>query len=133
MQRSVKIVRSVTLGLLIGMFLADTMGRQSADVRPTSHDAANSDQGYQLGPEDVLLISVWKDEHLTREVVVRPDGLISFPLVGDVPAEADAALERRDLLGVGRLAGERVAERHAAEALRLEDDDRARVLGGGAQ
>jgi polysaccharide export outer membrane protein len=39
---------------------------------------------YQLGPEDVLLISVWKDEHLTREVVVRPDGMISFPLVGDV-------------------------------------------------
>ena len=31
------------------------------------------DSGYTLGPEDVLLISVWKDEHLTREVVVRPD------------------------------------------------------------
>jgi polysaccharide export outer membrane protein len=29
---------------------------------------------------------VWKDEHLTQEVVVRPDGMISFPLVGDVPA-----------------------------------------------
>lgn len=43
--------------------------------------------GYVLGPEDVLQVSVWKDEHLTREVVVRPDGLISFPLVGDVPAE----------------------------------------------
>lgn len=40
--------------------------------------------GYQLGPEDVLKISVWKDEHLTQEVVVRPDGMISFPLVGDV-------------------------------------------------
>jgi polysaccharide export outer membrane protein len=40
--------------------------------------------GYHLGPEDVLKISVWKDEHLTQEVVVRPDGMISFPLVGDV-------------------------------------------------
>jgi polysaccharide biosynthesis/export protein len=41
---------------------------------------------YLLGPEDVIKISVWKDEHLTQEVVVRPDGMISFPLVGDIPA-----------------------------------------------
>ncbi|ULA63017.1 MAG: Capsule polysaccharide export protein [Nitrospira sp.] len=46
-----------------------------------------ADPGYRLGAEDILLISVWKDEHLTREVVVRPDGLFSFPLVGDIQAE----------------------------------------------
>ena len=45
------------------------------------------DSGYRLGAEDVMLVSVWKDEHLTREVVVRPDGMFSFPLVGDIPAE----------------------------------------------
>jgi len=43
--------------------------------------------GYLLGPEDVLEISVWKEENLQREVLVRPDGKISFPLVGDVLAE----------------------------------------------
>ena len=41
---------------------------------------------YLLGPEDIIKISVWKDEQLTQEVVVRPDGMISFPLVGDIPA-----------------------------------------------
>lgn len=46
-----------------------------------------AEPGYLLGPEDVLLISVWKDEHLTREVVVRPDGMVSFPLVGDLATE----------------------------------------------
>ncbi|MFY4729357.1 polysaccharide biosynthesis/export family protein [Nitrospira sp. BLG_2] len=45
------------------------------------------DPGYRLGPEDVMLISVWKDEQLTREVVVRPDGMFSFPLIGDIQAE----------------------------------------------
>jgi polysaccharide export outer membrane protein len=45
------------------------------------------DPGYRLGAEDVMLISVWKDEQLTREVVVRPDGMFSFPLVGDIQAE----------------------------------------------
>ena len=41
---------------------------------------------FYLGPEDVLEISVWKDEALTKQVVVRPDGRISFPLIGDVIA-----------------------------------------------
>lgn len=49
--------------------------------------ATVTDQGFTLGPEDVLHISVWKDESLTKEVVVRPDGYFSFPLVGDVRAE----------------------------------------------
>lgn len=43
--------------------------------------------GYRLGAEDIMLVSVWKDEQLTREVVVRPDGMFSFPLVGDIQAE----------------------------------------------
>ena len=38
---------------------------------------------YKLAPEDVLSVSVWKEEGLTHEVVVRPDGKLSFPLVGD--------------------------------------------------
>jgi polysaccharide export outer membrane protein len=49
--------------------------------------ATVSERGFTLGPEDVLQISVWKDESLTKEVVVRPDGNFSFPLVGDVQAE----------------------------------------------
>lgn len=40
--------------------------------------------GYQIGPEDVLEINVWKEEGLQKEVLVRPDGKISFPLIGDV-------------------------------------------------
>jgi len=43
--------------------------------------------GFLLGPEDLLEISVWNEEKLQREVMVRPDGKISFPLVGDIQAE----------------------------------------------
>ena len=53
------------------------------------------DPGYRLGAEDVMLVSVWKDEHLTREVVVRPDGMFSFPLVGDIQAEERTVEEIR--------------------------------------
>ena len=48
-----------------------------------------------LGPEDVLEISVWNYETLTRQVVVRPDGKISFPLIGDVQAQGRTVEELR--------------------------------------
>lgn len=41
---------------------------------------------YRIGVEDVLLISVWREPDLTREVPVRPDGKISLPLIQDVHA-----------------------------------------------
>ena len=46
---------------------------------------------YSIGPEDVLEISVWREEDLQREVLVRPDGKISFPLAGDVQAAGETA------------------------------------------
>lgn len=46
----------------------------------------NLSQGYQLQPEDVLEVSVWKEEGLKKEVLVRPDGGFSFPLVGELQA-----------------------------------------------
>jgi polysaccharide export outer membrane protein len=39
---------------------------------------------YYIGPGDALEISVWRDESLTRQIVVPPDGVISFPLIGDI-------------------------------------------------
>jgi polysaccharide export outer membrane protein len=41
---------------------------------------------YVIGAGDVLDISVWKDEALTKSAIVRPDGKISFPLIGEIEA-----------------------------------------------
>ena len=43
-------------------------------------------QDYVIGPGDVLEISVWKEEALTKLVTVLPDGKISFPLIGEAMA-----------------------------------------------
>jgi polysaccharide export outer membrane protein len=48
---------------------------------------------YRLGPEDVLRVAVWENRELTLDVVVRPDGKISFPLIQDVQAEGLTAAE----------------------------------------
>lgn len=42
--------------------------------------------GYIVNPGDVLDISVWKEEDLKKQVLVRPDGYFSFPLAGDIRA-----------------------------------------------
>ena len=41
---------------------------------------------YIIGPEDLLEITVWRNADLSKTVIVRPDGRISLPLVGDVAA-----------------------------------------------
>jgi polysaccharide export outer membrane protein len=41
---------------------------------------------YLLGPEDAIEISVWKEPDLTKQLVVRPDGKITYPLIGEVQA-----------------------------------------------
>lgn len=48
---------------------------------------------YQLGPEDVVEISIWKEEGLKKEVLVRPDGKLSFALVGEIQAAGRTASE----------------------------------------
>ncbi|MDW3094298.1 MAG: polysaccharide biosynthesis/export family protein [Gammaproteobacteria bacterium] len=44
---------------------------------------------YYLQPGDVLSVSVWKEEDLQQLLLVRPDGGISFPLVGDIQASGN--------------------------------------------
>lgn len=51
---------------------------------------------YRVGPEDVLEISVWREDALKKEALVRPDGGISYPLVGEIQAAGKTVLELRE-------------------------------------
>ena len=48
--------------------------------------AVPAETDYIIGPGDILDISVWKEQALTKLVTVLPDGKISFPLVGEIAA-----------------------------------------------
>ena len=61
------------------------------DVTPVSSEDVSP--AYLIGPGDVLQISVWKEEGLQQEVLVRPDGGIDFPLVGELQAGGKTAEE----------------------------------------
>lgn len=53
--------------------------------QPTSGPALVSPD-YVIGPNDALQIDVWKEPQVSGKLPVRPDGMISLPLVGDMPA-----------------------------------------------
>ncbi len=44
-----------------------------------------TDEGYKLRPGDILQVSVWKEIDLQSEVLIRPDGGVSFALAGPIP------------------------------------------------
>lgn len=85
------------LGVMVVSVLVGGAGCSyfESSERTKTPSVIDLEQHYVLGAEDVLMISVWKDEHLTREAVVRPDGLVSFPLVGDIQAAGRTVEELR--------------------------------------
>lgn len=54
------------------------------------------DNAYTVQPGDLLEVSVWKEEDLQRQVLVRPDGGFSFPLAGDIVATGKTVPELRE-------------------------------------
>ncbi len=66
-------------------------------IAPRIAPAAEED-GYRIGPDDLLQISVWKNETMSVTVPVRPDGRISLPLLHDVPAAGLTPMQLRDRL-----------------------------------
>lgn len=53
--------------------------------------SAFAEDAYHLQPGDELLITVWREEELNRQLVVLPDGRISYPLVGHMMAAGKSA------------------------------------------
>jgi polysaccharide export outer membrane protein len=66
----------------------------SASAAAMYADAAHHDprgKPYVIGVADVVRVSVWKDESLSTEAIVRPDGTITMPVVGELRAAGRTA------------------------------------------
>jgi polysaccharide export outer membrane protein len=71
----------------------------SAAVAPAAGWVPGAD--YVIGPEDMLQITVWKNEALSRQLPVRPDGKISMPLLHDIQAAGLTPMQLRDKISAG--------------------------------
>jgi polysaccharide biosynthesis/export protein len=58
--------------------------------------AAEAPPEYMIGADDLLLVNVWKETEISRSVLVRPDGKISLPLIGDLSANGRTPVQLRD-------------------------------------
>jgi len=74
MRLTTRPLKRLATSLLAFMMLAPLAGQ--------AVHAADQD-GYRLQPGDVVFVSVWKEADLQGEVLVRPDGGLSFPLAGE--------------------------------------------------
>ena len=72
--------------MIAGVLLGIPMGCASVSQEALDEAAKPVSKEFLLGPEDVLEVTVWRNQDLSRTVVVRPDGRISLPLIGDVQA-----------------------------------------------
>jgi len=92
----------IIVGILVWLQMFHSVGAESlkdfsgkSKMRSGSMDKGfspsmpiiNQNNPFVLGPEDLVTISVWGNGELTTEMPVRPDGLISYPLIGDVKAQ----------------------------------------------
>ncbi len=75
------------------------VGKTSADPSPSVvAPKVQPDDLYKVGIDDELQISVWKEPDLSVQVVVRPDGIITIPVVDDVPVVGLTTKQVADIL-----------------------------------
>lgn len=78
---------------------SDTLAsKQPSSAAAAAPVAPVVDKSYRIGVADGLMISVWQEPELSMSVVVRPDGMITLPLINDVPVVGLRTEELQTLL-----------------------------------
>jgi polysaccharide export outer membrane protein len=89
------------LGLCAGV--VEAQAEKPSGVRPAAA-APGAAPEYSVGPGDLLQVVVWKEPDLTRDVLVRVDGRITLPLLGEIEATGRSPKQLADEIarGLGR-------------------------------
>src|SRR5689334_4319030 len=79
-----------TTVLIVGAFFSTAFAQKPA-LNPIARAYGESE--FKLGPDDVVEVFVYKEQELSTTLVVRPDGKISLPLIGELSVNGKSALE----------------------------------------
>ena len=85
-------------GMLLIVSLAALFLPALTTLAEEKQDAADRSRGYVIGSGDILDIITWKEEDLSREVPVRLDGKITFPMLDDIQAAGRTPLQLKEEL-----------------------------------
>jgi polysaccharide biosynthesis/export protein len=86
----------------LAVLVLAAMASAVAAPRSVADNVPVEPERYQVQPGDLLAISVWKEDTLQGDVLVRPDGGLSFPLAGDIQASG-RSIEELDKIIAERL------------------------------
>lgn len=70
----------------------------AGDATPPPLASGAAASNYIIGASDTLNVTVWKDPTFSGPVLVRPDGMISIPLLGDIPAAGSTPIQLREVI-----------------------------------
>src|SRR5205085_6430203 len=95
-----RLLRRVRLVSVLVLATTIAAAARPAAAQPAAAQPAPvaADSQYVIGPEDVLDIAVWSNTDVSRTVPVRPDGMISLPLLNDVHAAGLTPMQLRTTL-----------------------------------
>ncbi|TWI12473.1 XrtA/PEP-CTERM system exopolysaccharide export protein [Aerolutibacter ruishenii] len=85
--------RTSIAGLLLTLALVGCATKGPTATGAPPENATDAISSYKIGVDDVVQVSVWRNPELGVTVPVRPDGMISVPLIGDVSAGGRAPTE----------------------------------------
>ena len=75
-----------------------TPSQKSGPATAVAGESAALPAGYVIGPEDVIGVMFWRDTEMTGDVTVRPDGMITLQLIGDLKAAGLTPDQLRDII-----------------------------------
>lgn len=84
--------------VLMAMVLAVVLALLALTSQAKEGAVAAARAPYLLQPGDVLTVSVWKEQDLQLDVLVRPDGALTFPLAGEIDVDGRTVEEMRQML-----------------------------------
>ena len=95
------IYKSIAAGCFC-LLMVFSGGVSAQDKAAQTWSAKSQASEYKIGASDVLEIATWKEVDLTRNnILVRVDGKISFPLLGDIPAAGMTPVELTETIQKG--------------------------------
>src|ERR1700731_864400 len=82
-----RMTASPVMAIVMGAVLAClASGCHSAPLYDYKSEPDPRASEFKVGPLDLISVVVWKNKDLSADVVVRPDGIVTLPLIGDVRA-----------------------------------------------
>ena len=83
---TIRTAAALAMLLVVGVRAQNQSIREPVPDRIASARSPGSEPEFAIGPEDVIGVLVWGEADLTRDLIVRPDGFITMPLLNDVVA-----------------------------------------------